>query len=380
MHHRGVRSDRLSSDFNHLAPTAYLPAHALAYTCLRTNDRIVSITFIAGMALLLGGLLVNRGPFVLYPHPFVALGLFLFATGLMALALRRMNSQRQALLSAAVLGEQQTRRLIHDLPTGAVQVENGRLRFNPALEQLIGWKNGELPTREHFFIHVFGPRASEYTDLYLDDRAKGFPQRRTLKALHRNGRVIQVEITARRDTDSDADSDADSEVWVVHDVTDRVEAERTIIRLQDRLLNAIETLDAGFVMYDADERIVVCNSLYRQLFFRSAPAMIQGALFEDILRTGVANGSHLASTLTNEEWGSHHLARLRRKAGSEEQRIENRWLRIDDRPTRDGGVVSLRTDITALKTSKQIYAAPRPKLNWDELPPRQGSRPKAIYR
>ena len=334
---------------NRFAPTTYLAAVALAYLCLRTNGKAVIITYAVGMVLLISGVLTQRGPFVVYAHPPLALGIFLIATGGMALATRRLHHHWQTLLNAALLGERKTRRLINDLQTGAVQVDGEQLHFNPALEKLIGWKNGELPTREQFFIHVFGPRASSYTDLYLNDRALGFPQRRTLEAMHRSGRTIFVEITAHRGANGDSDRDYGGEVWVVHDVSERVVAEHTVIQLQDRLLDAIETLDAGFVMYDADERLVVCNSTYRQLYFRSAPAMVPGARYEDILRTGVDNDSHLAANLSGEEWIEHHLARLRRKSGSEEQRIEERWIRIDDRPTRDGGVVSLRTDITALK-------------------------------
>ena len=331
--------------FYHFAPTAFLVAVALAYICLRSSRKSVILTYVVGMLLLISGLIAKRGPFVMYAQPYLALGIFLLATGFMAVATRRLNHHWQALLNAALLSESKTRRLIHDLPTGAVQVDKEQLHFNPALEELIGWKNGELPTREQFFIHVFGPRASAYTDLYHQDQALGFPQRRTLEALHRSGRIIHVEVTAHRNSYGENAN----EVWVVHDVTERVVAEHTVIQLQDRLLDAIETLDAGFVMYDADERLVICNSMYRQLYFHSAPAMLPGTRYEDILRTGVANGSHLAAKVSGQEWVDHHLARLRRKEGSEEQRISERWIRIDDRPTRDGGVVSLRTDITALK-------------------------------
>lgn len=326
---------------NHLAPTAYLTTLALTYTCLRTSDSAVIASYLVGTVLLMSGLAVHCGPFVIYPHPYVALSVCLIATGIIALGTRQLNRQWEGLLNVALRSERQTRRLIHDLQTGAVHVDGTRLHFNPALERLIGWKNGELPTREQFFIHVFGPRASEYTDLYLRDQAEGFLHRRTLEAVHRSGRTIHVEIAAHRE--------ADSEVWVVHDVTERVEAEQTVIRLQNRLLDAIEALDAGFVMYDADERLVVCNTTYRQLYFRSASAMVAGARYEDILRTGVAHGSHLASNMTSDDWVNHHLARLRRKEGREEQRIDDRWIRIDDHATRDGGAVSLRTDITALK-------------------------------
>ena len=324
-----------------LTVTAYLTILPLVWVGARGGAPAVAAAHFAGTMLLVFGTSAGRGPFSAFPAPHIALAAFLASSALVAHGAGVVSRRWEDLLGASREAERRMRRLVDGLQAGAVHVEGGRIAFNPALERMIGWTNRELPDLDQFFIHVFGPRAGEVRTLYDRDRAAGFPQKRTLEALHRSGRRLQVEIAGHRE--------GGAEIWVVHDVTERVEAERTVRRLQDRLLDAIETLDAGFVMYDEDQRLVICNSTYRRMYHHSAHAMAPGTTYEQILRAGVANGSHRASGMDADEWVRHHLDRLGRRDGSEEQRIDERWIRIDDRPTRDGGVVSLRTDLTELK-------------------------------
>ena len=55
--------------------------------------------------------------------------------------------------------------------------------------------------------------------------------------------------------------------------------------------NAIEAMSDGFVMWDADDRLVTCNRRYLELYKQSAEFIRPGALFEDVIRQGVAAGS-----------------------------------------------------------------------------------------
>jgi PAS domain-containing protein len=63
---------------------------------------------------------------------------------------------------------------------------------------------------------------------------------------------------------------------------EKIESERAQAR---RVLeNAIEAMSDGFVMFDADDRLVICNRRYRELYAVSAPLIRPGARFEDIIR------------------------------------------------------------------------------------------------
>ncbi|MEI8395227.1 MAG: PAS domain S-box protein [Rhodospirillaceae bacterium] len=155
---------------------------------------------------------------------------------------------------------------------------------------------------------------------------------------------------------------------MVTDITQRKLIEDEESRSRQLLRDAIEAISEGFALYDADDRLVLCNEKYRQLYFLAYDLLVPGARFEDILRIAAERGQFADTTGRVEEWVEQRLAR-RRTAGRSleesgdprastkapgkrpvEQRLgDGRWLLVSDRPTRDGGIVGIRTDITARK-------------------------------
>ncbi|MGR3757244.1 MAG: PAS-domain containing protein [Tranquillimonas sp.] len=117
-----------------------------------------------------------------------------------------------------------------------------------------------------------------------------------------------------------------------------------------RICAAIETIPDGFVLFDQDDRLVMCNRRYRELYPGSAGAMTPGARFEDILRKGLSNGQYTAARGREEAWIDERLARRRGHPDAIEQQLsDGRWLRVMDSPTPDGGRAGLRVDITETK-------------------------------
>jgi signal transduction histidine kinase/CheY-like chemotaxis protein/HPt (histidine-containing phosphotransfer) domain-containing protein len=119
-------------------------------------------------------------------------------------------------------------------------------------------------------------------------------------------------------------------------------------------MDAIESLDAGFVMYDPDERLVVCNNRYKEFYSTVSLTMIPGTTYEEILRTAYRGIPSLANGVTEDEWVATRLAIFRTPNEPSEDALDGRWIRMSDRRTSDGGIVSLRTDITALKRAQEI--------------------------
>ncbi|WP_158275525.1 PAS-domain containing protein [Maritimibacter sp. 55A14] len=145
------------------------------------------------------------------------------------------------------------------------------------------------------------------------------------------------------------------------DVTDQVEsrlraeaaeAEARLARAQ--LVAAVETLPDGFALYDAEDRLALCNSKYKEIYDRSAEAITPGARFEDILRFGISVGQYPDAIGREEEWEAERLAEHRAAASTfEEHLADGRWLRIIERPTPDGGRVGLRVDLTEQVESRR---------------------------
>lgn len=140
------------------------------------------------------------------------------------------------------------------------------------------------------------------------------------------------------------------------DVTERVENERALedaraeaAQARERLADAVEALPDGFALYDADDRLVVCNRRYREIYSPSAPAIRAGTSFEDILRYGLAHGQYPAAEGQELTWLEERLYRHRHADQPILQELPgNRWLRIEERPTRLGGVAGVRVDVTEL--------------------------------
>ncbi|APX22077.1 MAG: hybrid sensor histidine kinase/response regulator [Rhodobacteraceae bacterium] len=121
-----------------------------------------------------------------------------------------------------------------------------------------------------------------------------------------------------------------------------------------RMWSAVEELPDGFVIYDADDRLLMCNAPYRRIYEKSAPAIRPGASFEDILRYGLSQGQYPEAAGREEAWLDDRLAAHRDATQELEQQLDDgRWLRIYERRLSDGGRVGLRIDITDIKRTQQ---------------------------
>jgi class 3 adenylate cyclase/HAMP domain-containing protein len=121
---------------------------------------------------------------------------------------------------------------------------------------------------------------------------------------------------------------------------------REIEAARQRLSDAIESIDEAFSLYDADDRLVLCNSRYRQIFPEVADIMQPGTPFRDILER--AAGSGLIED-ASEAWIEKRMQQFRDKNGAHLQHLsDGRCLQIDESPTRDGGTVAVYSDITKL--------------------------------
>ena len=139
---------------------------------------------------------------------------------------------------------------------------------------------------------------------------------------------------------------------------ERVDAERA--RARAVLEGAIETMPDGFVMFDADDRLVICNERYRELYAVSAPFITMGAKFEDIIREGARRGQYPQAGADIERFVAETTAWHRGDHPSIERLLpDGRWLMVSERRTPDGGTVGIRTDITTLKRAMSDLAQAR---------------------
>ncbi len=134
-------------------------------------------------------------------------------------------------------------------------------------------------------------------------------------------------------------------------------AARRAQEAEQRLKDAVEAIPGGFAIYDADDRLLVCNEANRDMFPYLAEELRPGVSYEHLLRAGFDRGHYGRFIADKESWLRERMERRRNPGGAVEQlTILGRWLRVEERRMPDGGVVAIRTDITDLKTRERDFA------------------------
>ncbi len=137
---------------------------------------------------------------------------------------------------------------------------------------------------------------------------------------------------------------------------ERSDAERS--RARAVLDSAIESMSDGFVMWDEDDRLVLCNEQFRQMYKISSEFIEPGARFEDIIRGGARMGQYPEAGDDVEAFVQATVAWHRQNHGPLERELPNsRWALITERKISGGGTVGIRTDITDLKRALSNLAA-----------------------
>ena len=140
---------------------------------------------------------------------------------------------------------------------------------------------------------------------------------------------------------------------------DRQNAAETMVNHErSRLEDAIDSLNDGFVLFDADDRLVLCNDHYRSLYPHSSPFMQPGISFEELIRAGVERGEYIEAVNNPEAFIEARMAAHRAADGRtiEQDLDDGRSIRVSELRTRDGGIVGIRSDITELKRRERALA------------------------
>ena len=121
---------------------------------------------------------------------------------------------------------------------------------------------------------------------------------------------------------------------------------------------AIETIADGFILYDRDDRLVLCNTRFRGMFPELADLLVEGRPFPEFIRAAVRRAPIDLGGRSEAEWLEDRLRRHEVPDGSFEQRYaDGRWVRISERRIHDGGAVAVYTDITELKRRQEELQA-----------------------
>jgi PAS domain-containing protein len=117
-----------------------------------------------------------------------------------------------------------------------------------------------------------------------------------------------------------------------------------------RLRDAIESINEGFVLFDADDRLVLFNEAYLGFWPELSPHMREGMEFSEIAQLAAKHERPLGAVVAPDRWVSERLAKHGVADGGHVQALsDGRWVQINELRTSEGGIVGIYTDITEVK-------------------------------
>ncbi|MGE5626299.1 MAG: EAL domain-containing protein [Bacillota bacterium] len=119
---------------------------------------------------------------------------------------------------------------------------------------------------------------------------------------------------------------------------------------ENLLADALGYIEDGFIIFDAEDRMLVCNEQLKRMYPHLAEMLVPGARFEDMLRERIHLGEGAPDGTDPEAWIAERLKAHQESSGSLEQQLaDGRWVLIKERRSSDGGYIALYSDITKLK-------------------------------
>jgi two-component system, sensor histidine kinase len=123
--------------------------------------------------------------------------------------------------------------------------------------------------------------------------------------------------------------------------------------MRERLSEAIESVNEGFALFDADDRLLLCNSKYLACWPELLGRISPGMRFREIAEMAALSRSVRAANPRPDLWLNNRMAQRAELNGPYIHRLsDGRWLQVTERRTRDGGIVGLYTDITDIKENE----------------------------
>ncbi len=223
---------------------------------------------------------------------------------------------------------------------------------NKAMENLVRVERENLvgTTMKRFFADpVQYERMAELYQLSSQPR-RGKAQ--GVEVIRSDGSAVPVEVVSAPLFKSP--EELSGLLFIARDVSDRKALESKLSDVALTLEDALDSISEGFAIFDKEDRLIICNDNYREIYAHSAPVIFPGSRFEDLLRYGLRQNQYDTGNLSDEEWLAERLAKHRAADGSviEQNLGDGRWLRISETRTRSGGVAGIRADITELKEAR----------------------------
>ncbi|MDF1610036.1 PAS domain S-box protein [Hoeflea sp. YIM 152468] len=246
--------------------------------------------------------------------------------------------------------------LYETMPDPVLVLDGNRtiLAVNGSAIETLGFSAEELIGTGPERLYASAVDAREVGEDLYPLRGSSKPYRRRVDVRRKDGSIFPAEVT-----NSIIESGGGQPIGlvaIIRDLSAVLQAQKQRLRAETILNTALASISQGFAVYDGEDRLVLCNDAYREIYSISAPAMQVGSSFETIIRYGLERGQFPGAGTTAETraaWLEQRLARHTNPEGPFVQKVEpGRTLQIEERITGDNYRVGVLTDVSALSEIK----------------------------
>jgi two-component system cell cycle sensor histidine kinase PleC len=159
----------------------------------------------------------------------------------------------------------------------------------------------------------------------------------------RDARGAWIWMRARAQVIRDAGDGQPHLIGIFIDMSEQKRLAERSAAADRRLRDAVETISAAFVLWDEENRLVLCNSRFQRLHGLPDAMVAPGAAYAQVMAQSQPVVEESETARDADGGGRVYEARLG----------DGRWLQINERRTKDGGYVSVGADISDLKRHEQ---------------------------
>ena len=220
----------------------------------------------------------------------------------------------------------------------------GRIAWSASMYEMLGLdgRSGSISVGElNALTHADDINLTEIAKSLLNATEQNID--RTFRIRHADGGWLWLR--ARAEVVRHPHDDGPRLVGIAVDITEQRKLAESSRTAGERLQDAIEAISEAFVLWDADNRLVLCNSKFLRLHNLPKSADKPGMRYENIMAMGTRPLVVTQVPVTERpESGARSY---------EAQLADDRWLQINERQTKDGGWVSVGTDISSHKLHEE---------------------------
>jgi PAS domain S-box-containing protein len=258
-------------------------------------------------------------------------------------------TERKAAEEALKASEARYRALVENAPVCIHEIDRyGRISsMNPRGMQIAGAPRVD-PVIGRRYLDLIHPDDQPLVAERMAAAMAGERVEMEFRGFGEDGYFFSTKIPIRNDR-----GEVEKLIGVVIDITERREQETAIRQARETLEDAIESLPDGFALWDADDRLITCNTRFREYNPLVTDVLQPGVTWREFMCAAVRRGQFAGFVDGNgdiEKWVDELRGELDAEGRTREfHDATGRWFRVIASRTRQGGLVGVRSDITEFK-------------------------------